>query len=207
MIGGQGSTLALWWRRSPGEDDLAAVEAAASSGPHPAVFLQGEAVDWVADPVGLTAARRASADWQVCIGSWRRRHPDCPDAPLPAPFRAATLTQWLDHICPAGPVDATPELLFDVGRAPRDGRDRIETLEPILAAASLDRDVMVLVHGDGRAHLDGPGAEAWDQLTDFDLAELRVVHVPAAGWSGRGMGVEPETAARLRREVFKLVTL
>lgn len=207
MIGGHGSAPELWWRQPPAESDLAAIEAAASTGARAAVFLQGEAVDWVADPVGLTAARRDAADWQVCIGSWRRRHPEAPDEAPPVPFRASTLTGWLDRICPEGALTGGPELVFDVGRAPRDGRDRVETLEPILAAASLDRDVTVVVHGDGRAHLDGPGSEAWDQLTDFELADLWVVRGLGPGAPRRGTSVEPEAAARLRREAFKLVIL
>ncbi|NKI35932.1 hypothetical protein HFP89_12240 [Wenzhouxiangella sp. XN79A] len=204
MIAASGSVAAFWWRLRPGAIELAALDAAlACDGPRPAVFLQGRAVDWLSEPTGLTAPRRAGADWQVCIGSWRRRNSE----PLPAPFRPATLARWIDRICPDRSDRPGPELVFDVGRAPVDGRDRIETLEPILAAASLDRDVTVLVHGQGRDHLAGPGSEAWDQLADFELAALAVVCAADDPRPRLGNLIGPERAARLRDEAFKLVTL
>ena len=75
------------------------------------VFLQGDGVTLATDP-DLPGALLDAADWQVCIGSWKRRH----DGEPPAPFEPATLAAWLDALLPAtGPA---PELV-SMGRAGR----------------------------------------------------------------------------------------
>ncbi len=68
------------------------------------IFLQGDGVSVAADP-RLPEALLAAAEWQVCTGSWSRRH----DGNPPAPFEPATLAGFLDALVPrTGPE---PELV------------------------------------------------------------------------------------------------
>jgi len=68
------------------------------------IFLQGDGVTLATDP-SVPESLIAAAEWQVCIGSWTRRH----DGDPPAPFEPATLAGWLDALLPeSGPE---PELV------------------------------------------------------------------------------------------------
>lgn len=204
----------FWWRRAPGQHEFRALDAALQRADRrPTVFLQGEAVDWIIDAIaraGRFDARRDRVDWWVCIGSWRRRaSSSCLDE-LPAPLQAASLPQWIDRTLPQR-RDAPDghEVLFVVDRAPRGPCDRIETLEPVLAAAALERDVAVLLQGPGTGHLVGPGAEAWDQLVDHELAPFFVLDASPGSSTGRerGQAVDAAQADRLRREAGRMVDL
>lgn len=184
------------------------------------MFLQGQAVDWLCAALERTGDARAlqeSVDWWVCIGSWRRRAPhavihDRIDD-LPAPLRAASLPQWIERTVPdrtrGGDPEAGHELLFLVEQAPDGEHDRIETLEPILAAAALERDVAVLVRGAGGQHLVGPGGEAWDQLTDFELAPVFVLDASDEEGTAldRGRAIDAARAARLCDEAATMIAL
>lgn len=66
------------------------------------------------------------------------------------------------------------DLLIEIGYAPRDARERIETLEVILGAASLELDIAVCLLGSGSNHLRGDFERRWLQLTDFGLARILV---------------------------------
>lgn len=66
----------------------------------------------------------------------------------------------------------TADLLFEIVHGPVDDRDRLESLEPVLAAATLELDIDVLFRGAGAGHLAGPGSERWSQVIDFDLGRL-----------------------------------
>jgi hypothetical protein len=209
-----GSTADFWWRQLPDARAFQALDAAvAEPGARPTVFLQGEAVDWVREAIDGPAASGPieslpdAVDWWVCIGSWRRRSPSGRTDDLPAPFRPASLAQWIDRVTP--PASAGHELVFVIDRPPAGPRDRIETLEPVLAAAALERDVAVLLRGPGRQHLVGPGAEAWDQLTDFDLAAVFLLDGDALPFSDadRGRPIDAEQAARLRGEAGTMIEL
>ncbi|MBY6205280.1 hypothetical protein [Halomonas denitrificans] len=80
------------------------------------VFLQADGVTLAADP-DVPESLLAAADWQVCSGSWKRRH----DGDPPAPFEPATLAAWLDVLLPdTGPG---PDLV-SIGRAERVVDDR-----------------------------------------------------------------------------------
>lgn len=74
------------------------------SGPRTRVFLQGDGVDLAAGQP-LPEALRDAADWQVCVGSWRRRHEHDPRDP----FELATLAGWLDALLPS--TGDSPELV------------------------------------------------------------------------------------------------
>lgn len=167
------------------------------------VFLQGAAVEIAASDEARRIVRPSVAEWQVCIGAWRRRHPGEP----PAPFVASSLAQWVDAVCDGGSEAAGPDLLFELERPPLDDRDRLETLEPILAAVALEREVVVLVRDGGREHLEGPGAERWDQLTDFGLADLEVLDEPGGRTLLRGRPIDRRRYEQRRAEARKIVRL
>lgn len=109
----------------------------------------------------------------------------------------------------------SPDLLFEIGHEPANDLDRLETLEPVLAAAALELDIDVLFFGSGVAHLSGDGAERWDQLIDFGLGRLWIEPadsrqarpvVPARGDSVNE-SPEMETVEQLRRRARKIVGL
>lgn len=79
------------------------------------IFLQGEGVT-LASSDGLPASLLDAAQWRVCVGSWRRRYSDEPDAP----FRLSSLTEWLDALLPIG--GDSPELVC-FGRDGGSGRE------------------------------------------------------------------------------------
>lgn len=216
----EGSAADFWWRQLPGAREFLALDTAVvECGARPTVFLQSDAVDWVGEAgegsasSGPIEALRDAVDWWVCIGSWRRRSPSGRSDDLPAPFRPASLTQWIDRVSPPaspGP-DGAPryEILFVIDRQPDGPWDRSETLEPVLAAAALERDVAVLLRGPGQRHLVGPGAEAWDQLKDFDLATLFLLDEGEMPLSNpdRGRLIDAQRAARLCGEAGTMFVL
>lgn len=69
------------------------------------------------------------------------------------------------------------DVLIEIDFAPRDARERTETLEVVLGAASLELALVVLLHGSAADHLCGDFERRWLQLTDFGLARL-LVHEP-----------------------------
>ena len=108
------------------------------------------------------------------------------------------------------------DLLFEIAHAPIDDRDRLESLEPVLAAATLELDIDVLFRGAGAGHLAGPGSERWNQVVDFDLGRLWLQPngVEACdggpGADSRGVGAERISAdeiEQLRRRARKIVVL
>lgn len=203
------------------------------------VFFQGEGVAWFAGAGPSDCLGESSEAW-ACIGSWRRRH----SADPPGACRLASLAEWLDLLLPpsgGGPEliclghgdpgtgalesASTTDLLFEIRHRPADDRDRLETLEPVLAAAGLELEVDVLFEGAGTAHLAGAGAERWNQLIDFDLGRLwslqqerrclpsvatRLARVPAPASSGGAdapASGESIDAEHLRRRARKIVGL
>jgi len=146
------------------------------------VFLHGDAVE-SADRLKTLAVRSHAASFQVCRTSWCRRHPGRAPAP---PFELSTLTRLIASIAAgAGRVDSDGlsgaccsqgsgdgGYLLEIAFAPDSPRQAEETVEWLLAAASLELDVRVLFSAGGLAHLRGEFAPAWRQFIDFDLAGL-----------------------------------
>ncbi|MBY6205281.1 hypothetical protein [Halomonas denitrificans] len=93
----------------------------------------------------------------------------------------------------------TVDLLFEIAHQPIDDRDRLETLEPVLAAATLELDIDVLFRGAGAGHLAGPGSERWNQVIDFGLGRLWLCSKDGGAY-GSGCdvesGVEPDVGCR-----------
>ncbi len=107
----------------------------------------------------------------------------------------------------------TADLLFEIVHGPVDDRDRLESLEPVLAAATLEFDIDVLFRGAGAGHLAGPGSERWCQVIDFDLGRLwlcpdaidqNAVESVAVVEAGR---IGADEVEQLRRRARKIVVL
>ena len=107
------------------------------------------------------------------------------------------------------------DLLFEIAHPPRDDLDRLETLEPVLAAASIELDFDILFLGAGSAHLTGDGSAGWNQLIDFGLGRLWAARVDSPRLQRLGAGGVPATAEpqetktveQLRRRARKIVAL
>lgn len=174
------------------------------------VFLHGDGVDAAVALTGRLGPG-APGTWRVCRTSWQRRYGD---APVPAPFRDATLVSLFQRlvrpghlVChgrggnAAGRIVPGAGLVIDVAHAPGPGFDRRETLEIALAAAALERDAVVVFGPDGAAHLQGAEGRGWRQLVDHELLPLWIESCtpdqpPLAGVERVG----GPAAARLRHE-------
>jgi hypothetical protein len=151
----------------------------------------GERRAWasLADAGGVTLA--------VCRAARGRRS----NAPLPAPFQDSSLVQFWASVLAArqlvapkpGPVKPGG-LLLRMSRAMAQFEAR-DCLELVLAAASLDLDLVVWFEGAGLSLLEGPEARGWLQLLDHGLARL----VVARDQFRPGLPPEPLEADALNR--------
>ncbi len=100
------------------------------------------------------------------------------------------------------------DLLFEIAHEPAGDRDRLESLEPVLAAAALEFDVDVLFEGAGSGHLTGPNCERWNQLVDFGLGRLWLHPDDVEpGARVKAERIDGEKVGQLRRRARKIVRL
>lgn len=154
------------------------------SGAH--LFLHGNAVA-LAEP-GRMPTVNTGAALEVCATSWRRRYAGVPDPR----FSLGSLASMYHVLASADAyrvwgegglsgwrrtAGRAADWLFEIVHAPCNERDRVETLEFVLAAAALDLEARVLFRDSGYNHLLTDAARGWAQLSDFDLMEL-IAEVP-----------------------------
>ncbi len=182
------------------------------------IFLHGDAVS-IADRLSASMRIAGGLDAAVCSTSWRRRYPE--RAP-PPPFAVSTLTQLIARLARgvaridsygAGGIccsrdSGSGSYLLEVAFAPASRRQAAEVIEWLLAAASMELDLRVLFSGGGIAHLDGDGARAWRQFTDFGLVELYVHSRDGRAPPGVDVGrVGTAGAVRLRGAARQVILL
>jgi hypothetical protein len=204
-------------RRHPDVDGCLPDRSEAVVGPSDLVFLHAGAVAMAGRPGAFFPAGRGS--FRVCRTSWHRRFPGrLPDPP----FELSTLTRLIAHIAAGAPRVDSDGLggaccsreagdggyLLEVAFAPGSPRRAGETVEWLLAAASLELDVRVLFSAEGLGHLRGDFARAWRQFVDFGLAELYAQTGPAAdALDADARCIAAAEAVRLRGEARQVIVL
>lgn len=129
-------------------------------------------------------ATESDIDLAVCQSARARRV----DSPPPAPWLASTLVRFWSSVLTArnlgapewGPVRSGGVLVrLSHSLAAREWRERLEL---VLAAASLDLDVIVAFEGDALANLTGEDLRGWGQLRDHGLARMVTTGRDTAGY-------------------------
>ena len=100
------------------------------------------------------------------------------------------------------------DVLVEVGFEPSGPFANIEALEPILAAAALDYSVAVLLHAPALALLRGEEGRRWQQLVDFELAEILSTANPDEDLNSFAIrSVQPAEVEQLRSNARTILTL
>jgi hypothetical protein len=131
---------------------------------------RGQVLAWA----GLAAAHRDDLSLAVCQAARSRRV----DAAPPAPFRTSTLVRFwaaalgaTELLAPHPVAVQTGGVLLRIRRA-ADPPESRELLELVLAAASLELDVVVCFEAEALSMLAGEQGAGWFQLRDHELARM-----------------------------------
>ncbi|MEN1729656.1 MAG: hypothetical protein AAGJ52_14565 [Pseudomonadota bacterium] len=141
------------------------------------VFLHSDAVDAVRDPDSpwMDLKDMDDVDLAVCAAAWARREGDQPPPGVLTSslirFWSAQLASWA--LTDGGDVSGPVRILID---QPQSALGWKEALEVLLAAATLEIPLDVVFSTAAWESMQSrtDTRAAWRQLTDFDLASLRV---------------------------------
>ncbi len=176
------SVMMIRAKLEPSELESVLGEARALSRPA-LLFFHSDAVCSLSDPTSpwLGLCGEPGLDLAYCVSAWQRR--DCGEAPKGV--QASTLIRFWDARLRSWQADGDDKRVdAPVAVSIRQVRDELgwqETLEVLLAAATLDIPLAVRFEAEAWASLISlPKARAaWQQLLDFELASLQVIGAPA----------------------------
>jgi len=147
------------------------------------VFFHGDAIDLIADESSpwVELARQSGIELAYCTTAWQRRRNGLPAAAV----RPSSLVQFWAHqmacwqACTDPDLNEQPVLIRLIDAQPALGWQ--ERLEVMLAAATLEIPLSIQFEADAWCSLADAADQrrAWQQLLDFELADIEVLGVEA----------------------------